>query len=357
MWQHPSSIILDIEVNLKTCFNGVVNMMKMKIISIFLLLMTSSVFAEDIAHIISGADTPDLLAPKKDLDEDEVEVRSSPFSYQKPKDDNYQGKVGENSSPNIVMGTNTSKDLTIQDLDRKKLKDSGYVAPGTLGNEENYLELNKEKFTKEFRHKSTSAFNISYFSDSFQYQSEGDIINHTISEGYKHVKAGMIHIASEQYVYKTDVLNLFWVTGAGVSYNSGRGIFVNNTKSETTITLWEVPVDLGLGVEIPIYHWFKVSGSAGPSGMILNQNRNDFLNGEKGKSKYQFSYGEYASAQFKINLSGLSDNLAYDLFTESQITTLSMNLEARYENYKNFQDKSLAISGTSLGLGFTFEFL
>ena len=81
------------------------------------------------------------------------------------------------------------------------------------------------------------------------------------------------------------------------------------------------------------------------------------LNGEKGKSKWQFSYGQFASAQFKVNLSGLSDNLAYDLFSESQITTLSLNLEARYQNYQNFQDTDLAISGTSLGLGFTFEFL
>lgn len=332
-------------------------MMKMKIISIFLLLISSSVFAEELVHIVSGADTPDVLAPKKDLDKDEVEVRSSPFSYQKPKDDNYQGKVDENSTTNSLMGTNTAKELNIQDLDKKKLKDSGYVPPGTLGNEENYLELNKEKFSKEFRYKASSAVNLSYFRDSYQYQSENDIINHTISEGYKHVKAGMLHVSSDQYVYRSDLLNAFWLAGVGVSYNSGRGVFVTGDRSETTLTLWEVPVDLGLGIEIPLYHWFKISGSAGPTGMILNQNRNDFLNGEKGKSKFQFSYGEFANVQFKINLSGLSDNLAYDLFTESQITTLSLNLEARYENYKNFQDKTLAISGTSLGLGFTFEFL
>jgi hypothetical protein len=33
-----------------------------------------------------------------------------------------------------------------------------------------------------------------------------------------------------------------------------------------------------------------------------------------------------------------------------------MNLEARYQSYQNFQDE-IKISGTSLGIGFTFEYL
>lgn len=316
-----------------------------------------NVFAEDLSQVISGGNTQDLLARKPVVEDEEEEVRTSPFAYQKSKDDNYQGKTDKTSDPNIIMGTNTSNELVIKDLEDKKLKGSGYVAPGTLEKEENYLALDKEKFSQSFREKSSSAFTIAYFKDSFQYQSTNDIINRTIGEGYKHTKAGMIHLRSDQYLYKSLMLNPFWAVGAGVSYNSGRGTFVTGTKSDVALTLWEIPVDLGLGVEIPIYHWFKFAGSAGPSAMILNQNRNDFQNGEKGKSKFQFGYGQYASAQFKINLSGFSDNLAYDLFTESQITTLSLNLEARYENYKNFQDDAIAISGTSLGLGFTFEFL
>ena len=330
-------------------------MMKKSIISIFLFLFAWNVFADDLQQGVSGGDTQDLLAPKKDSGEDEV--RTSPFTYQQTNHDNYQGKVDKSSSENIVMGTTPTQELETKDLEKKKLKESGYVAPGTFEKEENYLELNKEKFSNEFRNQASSAMNIAYFSDSFQYQSTNDIINRTIGDGYKHVKAGLIQVRSDQFFYRTEVMNAFWAVGAGISYNSGRGTFVTGTKSEMTLTLWEMPVDLGIGIEIPIYHWFKVAGCAGPSGMILNQNRNDFLNGEKGKSKWQFSYGQFASAQFKVNLSGLSDNLAYDLFSESQITTLSLNLEARYQNYQNFQDTDLAISGTSLGLGFTFEFL
>lgn len=327
-------------------------MMKKNITSFVLLLFTWNLFAEDLSQIISGEAVPDLLAPKS-----KKEVRTSPFSYQEMKGDEYQGKVNKLSGEGIVAGTNTSKELVIKDLEEKKLKGSGYVVPGTLENAENYLALDKDKFSKSYRYKSKSALNIAYFKDSFQYQSTNDIINKTISEGYKHTKAGMIHIRSDQYLYKSLMLNGFWSVGSGVSYNSGKGTFVTGVKSDATFTLWEVPVDLGLGIEIPVYQWFKFAGSIGPSGMILNQNRNDFSNGEKGKSKFQFGYGEYANAQFKINLSGFNDNLSYDLFSNSQITNLSLNLEARYENYKNFQDAALAISGTSVGIGFTFEFL
>lgn len=90
--------------------------------------------------------------------------------------------------------------------------------------------------------------------------------------------------------------------------------------------------------------------------MVLYQNRNDFQQGEKGRNKTQISHGQFANAQFKINLSGFNSDTAYDLFTSSQITNLYLNIEARYQSYRNFQDE-IKISGTSLGLGFTFEYL
>lgn len=46
----------------------------------------------------------------------------------------------------------------------------------------------------------------------------------------------------------------------------------------------------------------------------------------------------------------------YDLFTSSRITNLYLNLEARQQSYESFQDE-ISISGTSFGIGFTFEYL
>ncbi len=327
-------------------------MMKKNIINLLLLFFAWNACADDLAQGISGGQTADLLAPKPD------EERSSPFAYKKEGEDRYMGKTSSGPENNYIMGTNSKTELDIKDADQMKLKGTGYVVPGTFEHEKNYLTLDKASFAKDFRNKGTSAFNIAYFSDSFNYQSNNDVINRTIGQGYQHTKAGLLQLRSDQYFYKSFLLNILWAVGGGISYNSGKGIFASNaSRSEVKLTLWEAPIDLGLGIEIPVYKWFTFAGVTGPSVMILAQNRNDFLNGENGKNKFQFGYGQFLNAQFKINLAGFSDTLAYDLFSESQITNMSINLEARYQNYKNFQDADIAISGTSIGIGFTFAFL
>jgi hypothetical protein len=323
--------------------------MKMNIIKIVLLLISLNAFAEDLGHTISGASVKDSLGELSDGPRLSPHVDTLEISNQ------YSGNTNKKDE-DVVFGNNPKvldKPLT-KDLN---LKSNGYLPPGTLENQKNYLELDKKIFAKDFRYKATSAFTFSYISDSFNYESQNDIINKTISEGYRHIKSGLIQVRSDQYFFKTFALNGFWSAGTGLSYNSGRGTFVTGDKSETKFTLWEMPLDLGIGLELPIYYWFKIVGTAGPSGMILSQNRSDFADNEKGKNKFQFGYGQFAQVQFRMNLTALSDHLAYDLFSSSQITTLSMNLEARYQNYKKFQDPEIAISGTSVGIGFTFEFL
>jgi hypothetical protein len=326
-------------------------MMKKNIIKLILFLLAFNSYAEDLAQGVSGSETIDLLAPK------EGEIRSSPFTYKKSNRDRYLGKVKDPDEVDIIMGTNSSNELKINDEERRKLSESGYIAPGVLENSPNYLSLNKGEFAKSYRTQSKSAFNFAYFSDSFKYQSENDIISRTIGSGYKHVKSGLLALRSDQYIYRNFLFDLFWTAGGGLSYNSGRGYFVKGTTSDTILTFWEAPVDIGIGANLCAYKWFKASAAIGPSVLLLAQNRSDFQNGEKGKNKFQFGYGEFISTQFRILFSGFNDNLSYDLFTSNQITNFSLNLEARYENYKHFQDSSLEVSGTSFGLGFTFEFL
>jgi hypothetical protein len=195
--------------------------MKKNIIKIIFFLLAFNAFADDLDQGLSGSKTQDLLAPKED------EIRSSPFAFQRGKDDSYQGKTNNSSAESIVMGTRTSEELAVKDLEVKKLKGSGYIMPGTLEKEKNYLALDKEQFAKDFRFKSTSAFNIAYFRDAYQYQSANDVINRTIGQGYKHLKAGLIQIRSDKFLYKSLLLNVFWAGGGGISYNAGRGSYIS----------------------------------------------------------------------------------------------------------------------------------
>lgn len=325
--------------------------MNFKILLLLLPLLTNrEVHATDLEQIVSGAEVEDALGAMKN-------PGNSPFIVQEvgtSEVENYKVKDGHRADFNFDKNY---KEVSVKDDPRKKFEDVGYTPPGTFEKSENYLEHDKEAMARDFRKQSSGGINITFIKDNFSYQSNNDIINRTISEGYKHVKGGTLHLRSDQYFYRTDFLNSFWSVGAGLGYNSGRGIFVKTaTRSDTTFKLWEVPVDLSAGLEIPIYHWFKISGSAGPSVMGLFQNRNDFERGEKGKNKTQVSYGQFANAQLKVNLSGFNSDMAYDLFTSSKITNLFLNLEARYQNYQNFQDE-IKISGTSFGIGFTFEYL
>ncbi len=315
-----------------------------------LILSANSTFAyDDLDQIVSGGEVEDSLAKVKPNQGTEPYIINSGNS----EVENLKIKSGADQDVNFKKFTG---DLTVQDPEKKKLEDVGYVPVGTYEKSQNYIELDKSQMSSDFRNKSSSAFTFTFIKNNYEYTSLNDVINRTIGEGYKHVKGGTLHLRSDQYFFRKDYMNLFWMGGAGVGYNSGRAIFVTGERSDTTIRLWEIPVDLGVGVELPLYHWFKVVGTAGPSVMVLSQNRSDYLRGEDGKNKMQVSYGQFASAQFKFNLTGMSTNLAYDLFSESKITNLLLNLEVRYHNYQNFQD-DIKVSGTSVGIGFTFEYL
>jgi hypothetical protein len=249
------------------------------------------------------------------------------------------------------------KEVTTDNISAKiKLRDTGYTPPGTFEKQENYLDLDKKKLNKQFRDASTGGINLSFIKNGYTYESTNDIINRTIGMGYKSIKGGALHIRNDSYLYRSFLLNVHWSLGGSVGFNSGRGIFIDGTQSDATFSLWEFPIDAGLGIEIPIAHWFKIAGTAGPSVLTLLQNRSDLERGETGKRKFQFSPGYFASAQFKINLLGFSDSGAYNLFATSEITNLFMNLEVRQESYSKFADP-IKVSGTSFGIGFTFEYL
>ncbi len=323
-----------------------------KIFVLLISLLVFKTFADEIEGMtISGQEISDEVS-KLEIDED---TPDSPYVYKNNLNnseiDNLETKLKENP-----FVTDSVKEQNLTTDERSELRGFGVVEPGKLANTENYLEINPKEYSRKFIKASTSLIELNYFKDNFDYTSNNDVINRTVGDGYKHVKGGFLSIHRNSYIFKTMFLNGFWSSGLSVGYSSGKGIFVDGSRSDATMTLWQFPLDFGIGIEIPLYYWFKVSIAAGPSGMVLNQNRSDFSSDEKGKSKTQFGYGPYGLAAFKINLSGMFSSFAYDWFTSSQITNLLLNVEMRYHKYSKFLDP-IDISGTSIGAGVTFEFL
>ncbi len=252
--------------------------------------------------------------------------------------------------PNTI--TNVLEDAPIP----SEARSSGYKLPGTMGNKENYTEIDAKHYSEQFRKESTSAFNISYIRDSFNYHSPNDVISRTISSGYKHVQSGFLLLRSDRYIYNNGYITFHWALGGGLAYNYGRGIFADGERSDAGISLWEVPIDLGLGLSLSAGKYIKLTGTAGPSALALIQNRNDLKYSEKGKKRFQTGAGAFASAQIKINLYSFASDSSYELFTNNQITSSYLNIEARYHSYSKYLE-DIKISGTSIGAGFTFEFL
>jgi len=90
--------------------------------------------------------------------------------------------------------------------------------------------------------------------------------------------------------------------------------------------------------------------------MGLAQSRNDKNNGDPDQHKRQVSYGYFGHAKAQISLSALFHGLAFEGFSQYQMTNMYLNFEARHQSYSNFQD-DITIKGTSFGIGFTFEYL
>lgn len=304
-----------------------------------------SVLAEDFGHhVVGDEDLSDGLLNSKN-------PGMNPFIPGESED--YYSTAQKTDDP--IFNPKIEKIGAKKEL-RHELKDSGYTVPGTYENAQSFLEFDKKNLTKDYRKASSGAINLSYIHNGYNYDSTNNIIDTTISSGPKSVKGGSLLVRNDSYLYRSDFANLHWSLGVGLGYNSGQGIFVTGERSDTKFSLWEVPVDLGIGAEINLGSWAKIAGTGGPSVMGLLQDRSDFERGEKGKRKIQYSPGYFTSAQLKINLSSLSPKSAHEIFTESEITNLLLNIEVRHQNYSSFQDE-ITLNGTSFGLGFTFEYL
>ncbi len=322
--------------------------MNKNLVLLLCLIFSVNVLANSLDHTVSGDEEIGDVLSTTVIDED------SPFITGGENKESVENSKVKGEDFVFPKDNKIVEDAKIDP--KKEFEDFGYTLPGTYENSTNYLETDRKKMAKGYRENSNGGINITFLKNSFDYQSPNNVINRTLDTGVGSMKGGSLYVRHDSSVFKTMVLEGHFSMGVGLGYNAGKGIFVDGTRSDADFKLWEAPVDVGIGLEIPISSWFKLAGTGGGSVMTLLQNRSDFQKGEKGKRKFQFSPGYFVNAQFKINLSGFSEDSSYELFTESQITNLFLNLEARMQNYSGFKD-DITISGNSFGIGFTFEYL
>tara|TARA_R110002072_G_scaffold1989_5_gene16729 strand:- start:206532 stop:207533 length:1002 start_codon:yes stop_codon:yes gene_type:complete len=331
-------------------FNGVKNKNKFFFILACFLLMFSS-FSKDGGVEVPGQLQIDTYAgdtPDKDSYQNN-HIFNSPI-------EEYIGKDGADASSkgHLIDTSETLDDKVLSD--KEKILDKGVTVPFSFDKSQNYLSISHTDSFKNLYDKGDAVISFSYLKDDFTVADPDGIYNKTFETGSQSLRAGYLLFASDNYFYK-DWVNLYWSAGVGLSYSKGKGVFLSSQQSSNaTFSLYTAPLDLGLGLELPLGKVLNLSVVGGPSAMLLYQNRSDMDQGDALKRKRQFSPGYYVTGKMRVSLGNLFRKSAFGYFSKDKITNYYLNLEMRQHSYGSFQDP-LEISGSSYGIGFSFDYL
>lgn len=202
-----------------------------------------------------------------------------------------------------------------------------------------------------------TSFGLSYIRDSFEYQDSRGVFNRIFEDSDSAGIYGILMMNWSSYFYKTRFVQPYWLINAGFGFNRGNASFVDGEESDAVFSLWTLPLDFGLGLEVPLGNWAKFGAAAGPSGMGLIQNRSDVDSSEGAKSRRQGSYGYFYELHFKLNLARIFTSSGYELFVNQNVSSYYLTLKMRAHEYEKFRQEDFSVSGKSLGVGLTFEFL
>ncbi len=230
---------------------------------------------------------------------------------------------------------------------KKPKKDNGQ---SLLKKSDHYLQYKNSKILKKIDRFADRAFSFIYIKDTFDYSDDRDVFNRTFDKQY-----GMLVLTWEGSISR-NVVELWWGATFGLGYNRGKGNFAQSgMESDTGFLLWTLPVDFFIRASTG-GRIVKVSAFGGPSAMGLIQNREDFEDDHDKKYINQVGIGYVFGGKIQLSLSSIFSSRGISLFSDYSVSNLFWNFEVRGENYSNFQDSDIEVSGVSFGSGFTFEY-
>lgn len=240
---------------------------------------------------------------------------------------------------------------------KEKILGSGVSAPFQYENEENQLVTKNSTIYNEIYDKGSRAFGFAYVQDGYSVKDSNGVFQRTYERSTGSVRGGTLHFEFDESLYK-GLVDLNYGLGIGVGFSQGKGSFKSNQgqESDTTFSLYTIPLDFRLSFDILENKFFKVAIAGGPSVMGLYQSRDDLDADEDGKRVRQYSFGYFGQAKLKISMASFNKNIIISNFLSQNVTNMYLNLIARMQNYEKFQD-NLSITGSSFGIGFSFEYL
>lgn len=315
------------------------------------LLLISQAYAADAGQMVFDAfeNSEEIVKDIKNVDKEDSSVGFLADSVTISED-------AIDQSDEVDPFLPVTKQLITEPTERDELLDQGQRVIGDASiPKDRLIEANDRELFKRVSKNQDSSFSFYYVQDSYDVKDQRGIFKRTYVDDSGALRGGSLLISWEKTFYNSWI-NLGWGANFGAGLSQGRGTFVDGERSDTDFSLWTIPVELGLTVELPVSSWFDLAIEAGPGVLGLYQVRSDFENGAKGKRRRQVGTGYYAEAKFKLSLSNIFTRSAFSFFSEYGISNTTLDIIARMQDYGNFQD-DITISGQSLGIGFTFDYL
>ncbi|MCY4645158.1 MAG: hypothetical protein OXB88_11125 [Bacteriovoracales bacterium] len=271
---------------------------------------------------------------------------------------------GDEEKMSYFLG-NTVKEGDEIDLNEKqKLNLTGNTLIGEFSLSESYKKSKNRTILDNVVDKSSHRRTFFIIRDTFDYKSRSNNFSRIYrSPTKKNISIGF-HIVDDRY-YPKGWLRLFWGQGIGVGHNRGRGVFLgatdlndsNSYMDRAQFSLYTIPLDLRLGIEISLGPHLAFEMLGGPSLLGIIERRSDRTDEDEDKYKRQFGVGYFGSANIKLMVSSFADKIGFKIYSQNWANRFSVNFKMRTHSYSGFKDEDLSIEGTSFGLGVTYDFL
>lgn len=327
--------------------------LKILITSLFF-TVSLSIVAEDF-----GIAIPDQLQGEDRLLESGKEYESSEDSpdFIMGERDSFDTKVSEEEKGKAYSLPGSAERTDGELTEKEKILSTGNDVPFKFENNENLIEFKNREIFNKIHNKGESAFTFGYIKDEYEVKDSRNVFQNSFEDATGSKRGGAVHLSFDNYLTR-GLFNVSYGLGMGVGFWEGKGRFANSTTQESNVVLklYYAPIDFRLGLELNPSKYFKIGLSGGPSVMGLFQSRSDKNQNESDKYRRQVSYGYFGSAKLQLSMSGMSKSLAFKTFSQSDLTNMFLNFEARMQSYENFQD-DISITGASFGIGVTFEYL
>ena len=267
---------------------------------------------------------------------------------------------GKGSAPLLEDNEEESAKLSKSKItNRDKLIDFAQRLPDGRKESDTYKQASNKEIFNQSLNQGRSSVGFAYLRDFGSYTGGAggsDSFKRIFGDSNDAVSVGFLMLSFKEF-FKKGKVNFSYRVNGGVGLNQAPALFAGGDRAKEVISLWTIPFDVTLDMEMMLGKSLKLELQGGPSLVGLFQNRNDKMEGEDKKRVGQFALGGVIGSALKIDLMQYKRMASLDLLSSLSVSDYYLNFEMRYHAYfLGFLD-DVKVNGLSLGLGISYDFL